>query len=334
MNAVNQLRKRFTFPGCIAAVLLLALALPFSCSADSLSNDIIGMFPKNMSEFAYADMKQARQIPWFSQLQQQMLPPNLRQFEQFLRSAGVDPDTQMDELAWGMTAPDSKHPSEIAGIALGNFSPSSTESRLAAQKLPNIEVHGYKLWAFGSGSGPNDIFFFFIDNNTAAFGQRAILESLINIRYGGAESLLYNSQLFPLISAANGNGMIWAVLDKNNTQLALHQLLPQASQFPQAAAILNRIRNMEIHVQAGDGADAKFQAVCDSPDDANQLAAMLQGGIVMRRYQVQQTDPTLAQALSSITVSPSGDSLNVDIPVTNDQISAMIRDHTFAVPMQ
>lgn len=334
MNSFRQLGKRFATLGCVAAVSLLALALPFSCSADSLSNDIIGMFPKNMSEFAYADMKQARQLPWFSQLQQQMLPPNLRQFEQFLRSAGVDPDTQMDELAWGMTTPDSKNPSEIAGIALGNFSPNSTESRLAAQKLPSIEVHGYKLWAFGSGSGPNDIFFFFIDNNTAAFGQRSILESLINIRFGGAESLLYNSQLYPLISSANGNGMIWAVLDKNNTQLALHQLLPQASQFPQAAAILNRIRNMEIHVQAGDGADAKFQAVCDSPDDANQLAAMLQGGIVMRRYQIQQSDPTLAEALSGITVAPSGNSLNVDIPVTNDQISAMIRDHTFAVPMQ
>lgn len=334
MNKSSQLGKRFAVLATITAACFLALALPLSCSANNLSNDIIGMFPKNMSEFAYADMKQARQLPWFSQLQQQLLPPNLRQFEQFLRSAGIDPDTQMDELAWGMTAPDAKHPSEIAGIALGNFSPNSTESRLAAQKLPNIEVHGYKLWAFGSGSGPNDIFFFFIDNNTAAFGQRAILESLINIRYGGAESLLYNSQLFPLISAANGNGMIWAVLDKSNTQLALHQLLPQASQFPQAAAILNRIRNMEIHVQAGDGADAKFEAVCDSSEDANQLAAMLQGGLVMRRYQIQQSNPTLAQALSSITVSPSGDSLNIDVPVTNDQISAMIRDHTFAVPMQ
>lgn len=332
MNREDRFRPRNIL--LIATVACALLALPLVARANTLGNDIIGMFPKNMSEFAYADMKQARQLPWFSQLQQQMLPPNFRQFEQFLRSAGVDPDTQIDEIAWGMTAPDSQHPSEIAGIALGNFSPNSTESRFTSEKLPNIEVHGYKLWAFGSGSGPNDIFFFFIDSNTAAFGQRAILESLINIRFGGAESLLYNSNLYPLISAANGNGMIWAVLDKTNTQLALHQLLPQASQFPQAAAILNRIRNMEIHVQAGDGADAKFQAVCDSPQDANQLAAMLQAGIMMRRYQIQQTDPSLADALSSVTVSPSGASLNVDIPVTSDQITAMIRNRTFAVPMQ
>lgn len=334
MNGESRFRSTNISIITILTSALILAAFPFFARANTLGNDIIGMFPKNMSEFAYADMKQARQLPWFSQLQQQMLPPNFRQFEQFLRSAGVDPDTQINEIAWGMTVPDSQHPSEIAGIALGDFSPNSTESRFASEKLPNIEVHGYKLWAFGSGSGPNDIFFFFIDNNTAAFGQRAILESLINIRFGGEESLLYNSQLYPLISSANGNGMIWAVLDKTNTQLALHQLLPQASQFPQADAILNRIRNMEIHVQAGDGADAKFQAVCDSPNDANQLAAMLQGGIMMRRYQIQQTDPSLAEALSNVTVSPSGASLNIDIPVTTDQITAMIRNRTFAVPMQ
>ncbi|HEV2306090.1 MAG TPA: hypothetical protein VGR93_11265 [Candidatus Acidoferrales bacterium] len=335
MNASHIVRKKsLALSAAMAAALFAALFLPCLTGADTLSSDIIAMFPKNMSEFAYADMKQARQHPWFSQLQQQMLPANFRQFEQFLRSAGIDPDTQIDEIAWGQSVPTAKQGSEIAGIALGTFSPNSTEARFASQKLPHIQVHGYTLWAFGSGAGPTDIFFFFLDSNTAAFGQRDILEDLVNVHFGAAESLLNNSQLYPLINAANGNGMIWAVLDKANTQLALHQLLPQASQFPQASAILNRIRDMEIHVQADDGADAKFDAVCDSPDDANQLAAMLQGGIVLRRYQVQQSDPSLAQALSNVTVNPSGSSLNVDIPVTNDQLSAMIRDRTFAVPVQ
>lgn len=316
-----------------AALFFAAWAAP-SFAADSLGSDVIAMFPKNMSEFAYADMKKARQLPWFSQLQQQMLPPNFREFEQFLRSAGVDTDTQIDEIAWGQSAQTAKHPSEIVGIALGSFSPNSTEARFAQQKIPHIEVHGYNLWAFGSGAGPSDIFFFFLDSNTAAFGQRDVLEQLVNVHFGAAESLLSNSQIYPLINSANGNGMIWAVLDKANTQLALHQLLPQASQFPQASKILNRIRNMEIHVEVEDGADAKFNAACDSPEDANQLAAMLQGGIVLRRYQVQQSDPALAQALSNVTVNASGSNLGVEIPVSNDQLAAMIRDRTFAVPVQ
>ncbi len=322
------------FAAVFSALMLAAMLIPSRAAAGTLGTDVIGLFPKDVSELAYADLKEARQHSWFLQLQQQMLPANYRQFEQFLRSAGIDPDTQVDEIAWGATSANAQHPYEIAGVALGEFSPNSTEARFASQKIPSIEVHGYKLWAFGSGAGPNDIFFFFLDSNTAAFGQRDILQRLINVRFGGAESLLSNSDLFPLITAANANGgVVWAVLDKANTQLALHQLLPQASQFPQASAILDRIHNMEIQVQAGDGVDAKFRAVCDSSEDANQLAAMLQGGIVMRRYQIQQSDPVLADALSNVTVSPSGDSLNVEMPVTSEQLTSMIHSRTFAFPM-
>ena len=322
------------FAALFIALILAAMLIPSRAAAGTLSTDIIGLFPKDVSELAYADLKEARQHPWFSQLQEQMLPGNYRQFEQFLRSAGIDPDTQIDEVTWGATSANAQHPYEIAGVALGQFSPNSTEARFASEKIPNIEVHGYKLWAFGSGAGPNDIFFFFLDSNTAAFGQRDILQRLINVRFGGAESLLSNDDLFPLITAANANGgVVWAVLDKANTQLALHQLLPQASQFPQASAILGRIHNMEIQVQASDGVDAKFQAICNSSEDANQLAAMLQGGIVVRRYQIQQSDPVLADALSSVTVSPSGNSLNVEMPVTNEQLNSMIRSRTFASPM-
>ncbi|HLJ42387.1 MAG TPA: hypothetical protein VKT50_12935, partial [Candidatus Acidoferrales bacterium] len=159
-----------------ALILGIAMLIPARAAAGTLGTDIIGLFPKDVSELAYADLKEARQHSWFSQLQEQMLPGNYRQFEQFLRSAGIDPDTQINEVAWGATSANAQHPYEIAGVALGEFSPNSTEARFASEKIPNIEVHGYKLWAFGSGAGPNDIFFFFLDSNTAAFGQRDILQ--------------------------------------------------------------------------------------------------------------------------------------------------------------
>jgi len=53
-----------------------------------LAQIILGLFPKDSGEVAYADLKQARQFPWFSQLKQQMLPAKFREFEQFLTTAG------------------------------------------------------------------------------------------------------------------------------------------------------------------------------------------------------------------------------------------------------
>src|SRR5258708_17180207 len=87
----------------------IAVAAAMLCTtqisrAQSLGADTISLFPKNVGEFAYANLKQARSQKWFPQLQEQMLPERFKQFEKFLASAGVDPNSQREELAWGFVA--------------------------------------------------------------------------------------------------------------------------------------------------------------------------------------------------------------------------------------
>jgi len=317
----------------IAVLLLCSAVTPRASFAGTLSTAVIGMFPENVGEFAYADMKTARQYPWFSQIREQIMPSRFRQFEQFLISAGVDPNTQVDELAWAAIRSPQNGDEQIVGVALGSFSPSASEDRFKQQKLPVVTIGGYNLYAYGSGTGPSDILFTFIDANTAAFGQRSALQQLIDVRNGAAQSLLDNSKLGPLINETNGNGMIWAVLDKAYTHLAIHQLIPQATQFKQATPIINRMQAMTIDIQADSGVDAQFQAVCSSPDDANLLAAGLQGALMLQRYQDAQSNPALASALDQVHVTPSGDRLKIDAPVTQDQLLSLIRTRAFAVPM-
>jgi hypothetical protein len=317
-----------------AGFLFVALAAaPQRTSAGTLNTSVIGMFPKQVGEFAYADLKAARKYPWFSQLREQLLPSRFRDFEKFLVSAGVDPDTQVDELAWGSMTLSKETGEEVVGVALGTFDPSSSEDRFKQQKLPMFDVHGYHLYAFGSGVGPSDILFMFIDSNTAAFGHRAALEKLIDVRTGVTESLLTSDEMFPLINEANGSGIIWGVLDQSHAHLAMQQLIPQAAQFPQASPIIGRISAMTISIEADSGIDAHFQAVCGSTQDANLLSAGMQAALMMRRYQEAQDHPDLAGALDQVQVTPSGDRLKVDAPVTQDQLLSLIRTRAFAVPM-
>lgn len=306
---------------------------PRPASASSLSTSVIGMFPKEVGEFTYADLKAARKFPWFNQLKEQLLPSHFRDFEKFLVSAGVDPNTQVDELAWGGITATKTSGEQVVGIALGGFDPSSSEEHFKQQKLPMIEYHGYHMYAFGSGSGAADILFMFIDANTAAFGNRPALEKLVDVRTGVTESLLTNDFIFPLMGEANGNGIIWSVLDKNYAHMAMQQLLPEATQFPQAAPILGRIRAMTITVNADSGVAAHFQAVCSTPDDANLLAAGMQAALMMRRYQEAQDHPDLAGALDQVRVSPAGDRLKIEAPVTQDQLLSLIKTRAFASPI-
>src|SRR5246127_4753221 len=141
------------------AVAAAMLGMTQGSNAQSLGADTIALFPKNVGEFAYANLKQARAQKWFPQLKEQLLPERFRQFEKFLASAGVDPNSQVDELAWalvpeGLTAKTEGTGSaavptgeQIVGVALGTYNPSSTEAYFKQQKLPTFKARGYTMFA-------------------------------------------------------------------------------------------------------------------------------------------------------------------------------------------
>jgi hypothetical protein len=342
MGNFLTIRKLLSF----AVLLALVFAAPKRAqAAGRLGPDMIALFPKNVGEFAYADLKKARTMKWFPQLQEQMLPDRFRQFEKFLAAAGIDPNTQVEELAWalipeGLTAKtegtgSSAVPTgeQVAGVALGSFTPDLAENYFKQQKLPIFKARGYTLYAFGTGSGPNDLFFFFIDSNTAAFGHRAVLEKMIEVRFGGEEGLLRNDTLYPLINEANGSGVVWAVLNPAYTRLAMRQLAPEVEQFPEAAKLVTRMQNLIITVDASGSVDGKFQAVCGSTEDANSLSQLLQAGLLYKRYQAGQDNPELAQLLDRAQISPSGDRAVLRMSLSDDQMTSLIKRNTFALKM-
>jgi hypothetical protein len=343
------MRKTFLRMAGAAAIVVVALASATISSAQRVGPDTIALFPKNVGEFAYANLKQARAQKWFPQLQQQLLPERFRQFEKFLASAGVDPNTQVEELAWGLVAEGVNDKTsgvgsdavptgeEVAGIAMGNYNPNSTEAFFKAQKLPTFTSHGFTMYAFGSGSGANDLFFLFIDSNTAAFGHRNVLEKMLDIRYGGAEGLLRNDKMYSLINEANGSGVVWAVLNPAYTRLAVRQLAPQIQQFPEAQKLVTRMQNLILNIQATSGVDGKFQAVCGNTDDANTLAQLMQLALVYQQYQAKQQgqaqNQDLADLLSQAQVNPSGDRVVLRLSLTDDQMTSLIKKNTFALKM-
>jgi len=330
----------------VACTLLTLLAgAAKTARAGSLSADTIALFPKDTGEFAYADLKQARAMKWFPALKEQMLPERFRQFEKFLASAGVDPNTQVEELAWGLvpqaaakqdakaTGAGVPQSEQIVGIALGNFNPDSTEAYFKQQKLATSKSRGYTLFAFGSGVGPDDLFFFFIDSSKAAFGHKQLLEKMIEIRYGGEEGLLSNDKLYTLINEVNGSGVVWAVLDPTYTRLAMGQLAPEVEQFPEAAKLVQQMQSMIISATASSGLEAKFQAVCGSTDDANTLSQLMTAGLLYKKYQASKDNPELGQLLDQASVTPSGDRVVIRMSVSDDQMTSLIKRNTFAFKM-
>jgi hypothetical protein len=327
---------------CLLLALVLALAKPAQAN---LGADKIAMFPRDIGEFGYADLKKARSLKWFPQLQEQVLPDRFRQFEKFLASTGNDPNSQVDEIAWalvpeGMTAKAEGAGSdavpngeEMVGIAIGNFNQDSAAAYFKRQKLPTSTIHGYTLYAFGSGTGATDLFFFFVDSGTAAYGHRGILEKMIAVHFGDEDGLLRNDKFFNLINEANTGSTVWLVTNPAYTRLAIQQLAPEIQQFPEAAKLVTRMQNSLINVDAGSGLDIKIQAICGSTEDANTLGQLMQAGFLYKRYQAQKDNPDLAQLLDQIHITPAGDRVSMRSSLSDDQMTSLIKHNTFAFKM-
>src|ERR1700675_4911551 len=117
MQKWTEAKKRIV-AACALVALMAAMAKPAKAG---LGADTIGLFPKDVGEFAYADLKKARTMKWYPALEQQMLPEKFRQFEKFLAAAGIDTNTQVDELTWALVpeAALSKDPAAAGGGARG-----------------------------------------------------------------------------------------------------------------------------------------------------------------------------------------------------------------------
>jgi len=345
--------------GPCAALVFLVVALGGVgrlAHAGTLSSSVLGMFPKNVGEIGYADLKTARQADWFAQFESQVLPTRFSHFERYLVSAGMDLHKQVEEIVWAAAAPQRPDASaggsvgnaapggppnqpqkfsgeEVVGIALGSFQPDVIDSFFKNQKLPTATVRGYTLYAFGSGTSPGDLYFFFFDSNTLAFGHREPLEALIDIRFGDAESFLANDTLNNLVSEVNGQGTLWAALDKTYAQETIGRLLPDLAQFPGAQPLLGRISGMTIAVQTDPGVDAQITPHCATTDDALTLAQLLQAGLLYKRYQVNQYNADMAKAIDATSVSADGDHLKIRTQLTNDLLTALLRSNAFSFQM-
>jgi hypothetical protein len=219
------------------------------------------------------------------------------------------------------------------GIAMGNYNPETTEAYFKQQNQSLTKIDNFTLFAFGSGSGADDLYFFFLDPSKAVFGHKPLLEKLLAIRLGKEDGLMRNDQMYSLINEVNGSSVVWAVLDPAYTRLAMSQLTPEVQQFPDAAALVQRMQAMIITANPSGGVDSKFQAVCGSTQDANTLSQLMAAGLLYKKYEASKTNPDLAQLLDQASVNPSGDRVVVALTVTDDQMSSLIKRNTFAFKM-
>ena len=317
----------------VAVIVLALFAWSSEACAGALPTEVIGIFPPDVTEFAIADLQQARSLAWFPQLQRKVLPDQLRQFELFLASPGMDHDSRVEQLAWA-TVPGSSASQSPQGesdsqetviVALGQFSPDSTAAYFKARQRAVVNVRDHFLYPLNGGTGVGGTLVWFVDSTMAVLGERNELERVIGINDNEQPNLLSNRSLAAVISQANPHSVIWGVLNSSRANLEMQAILPGLAGFSQSQQLFSKVRAFTLEIDADHGTQSTFEAICASPDDANVFATLLQASLLYQASRADQPNQDMTALLSQAKVAASTDRLDVTLALTNDQVVDLLQ---------
>jgi hypothetical protein len=317
----------------VAIIFFASFAWSSVARAGALPTEVIGIFPPDVAEFAYADLQQARSLAWFPQLQKKVLPDQLRQFELFLNSPGMDRDSRVEQLAWALAPPsstsqspqDSTGSQETVVVALGQFSPESTAAYFKARQRPVVSVRDHSLYPLNGGSGVGGTLVWFVNSTVAVLGEREELERVIHISDNEEPNLLSNPNLAPLISSANPRSVIWGALNASSANLEMQALLPSLAGFSQSQQLFSKVHAFTLEIDSDLGTQSTFEAICASPEDASTFAALLEAALLYQSSRTGQPDHDMTALLSHAKVAAVTDRMDVTLALTNDQVVDLLQ---------
>ena len=311
------------------------MCVVFRCACRSTAYRGHRHLSSDVAEFAFADLQQARSLAWFPQLQKKVLPDQLRQFELFLASPGMDRDSRVEQLAWALVprSSASQSPQDSTGgqesliVALGQFSPESTGAYFKARQRSVVNVRDHSLYPLNGGSGIGGTLVWFVNSTVAVLGERKELERVIRISDNEESNLLSNSSLAPLISQANARSVIWGVLNTSSANHEMQALLPALAGFSQSQQLFSKVRAFTLEIDADLGTQSTFEAICASPDDANTFAALVQAALLYQSSRPDQPKQDMTALLSQAKVAATADRLNVTLALSNDQVVDLLQSN-------
>lgn len=321
--------KRSLFvTAAVVAFAGLSPALARPAAAQSLSTTTLGLYSPQAGELAYADLRALRQSPHYAQIRAELLPERLRQLEGFAQALGIDIETQAQQMSWTLVAPSQGGTEEIVSIIEGAFAPSTVLERAKASKIVVAEVSGGTLISSGKNDRGQEFVFTLPDPATLVFGARTAVEALLGRRAEGRGGISENSVLSPLIAEKNGHSPMWVVLDQKFTELALRQMAPSVSSQPEAQTLFSAVNSSTVELTLARDFSGHASLHCRGAQEAQLLAAIVQGGIALAASRSSETSPELAAALRAAVVELQGNSVEARLNVPEAQVATLLQKNS------
>jgi hypothetical protein len=300
-------------------LLVVLLLLASFASAAALGTAARNVIPSEVQQIISVDYRALRNSPTALSLKERVLPENLKQFETALKSAGVDPENDVDQLTFALFRTP-KNGLQVIGVASGQFSPKKVLARFKKQKVMGQKYRTAQLFPL-SGTQMT-----FLDDWTMLFGDTSAIKAALDARSGDALSLSTNAKVSDMIGAVE-NGSIWSVLDEKGSQNMLRSALGDVSSLADYDVVKKRLIGSRYQMDFDNGVNFNLDVLTSDSMTASTLSSMLQVG-----KRLKETNATGVEklAIESMDVGSDSNQLKVHFKTDDKKFETLLRSELFA----
>jgi hypothetical protein len=299
------------------AGLLLALALP--ATAAQLGEDARAAIPKDVQQLIVVDYHAMQNSPAAMDLKSRVLPPELKQLEQALRTSGLDENHDIEELAFASFKNNGN--TRIIGVAQGQFSLDDIMANFKKRKVKPLAYRDNRVYPMGQ-SGMQVVF---LNPTTMVFGQTEGLKAALDARDGMQPSFLNNKPMLDQMASVDTNA-VWSLLDQEGTQTMMRSVMGDASNLTDYDTVKKRLLSSRYSMDFDNGVKFNLDVITPDTISAATMASLLNAAAL---YKKVSGTPAEKQAIENTTINSSGGTLDVRFASSDSQFSSLLQSSLF-----
>ena len=309
-----------TFVKVSIPAILFAAAV--SAQAAQLSANASTAIPHDVQQLVAIDYHAMENSNSAMDLRERVMPPELKRFEDALKSSGLNENHDVEQLAFALfRSKDGDDKLDTVGVAQGQFPVQDILANFRKQHLKVTLVRTNKVYPLAK----TGMVVCFIDPSTMVFGGSDSVTKALDARDGVSPSLLTNAPMMDAMKTVESEPL-WSILDQKGTQTMMRQILGEAGSLTDFDTVKKHLQGSWYSMNFQHG--VKFDLTIATGDSfaSATLTSLLQAGLALRK--TSGTEPE-KQALSATSISSDAGRLSLHFSTTDAQFNSLLQSPLF-----
>ena len=311
----------FGWLGSAGLTLALGIGLNAPACAAQLSTDARSAIPKDVQQLIAVDYRAMQNSPAAMDLKARILPPELKQLEEALKSSGLNANHDVDQLAFASFRSTGVQGTRIVGIAQGQFPVADLRASWKKKNIRPTLIRTNRVYPMGASG----MVVTFLDQTTMVFGSSDAVKAALDSRDGLAPNLLTNNPILDSMQAVDTQP-VWSVLDQQGTQFMMRSVLGQAAQVADYDTVRRRLLGSRYTMNFNNGVKFDLDLVTPDAFTAGTMASVLNAAALYKKMSGTASEK---EAIDNTKISSSASQVQVDFSASDSQFASLLQSPLF-----